>query len=169
MSYRLDNIDWENKIQVRKGSIGEKIVENYIEKKGYIVYKPSTKEAHPFDMLCIKGKKEIIIAEIKTKPKRKYYPDTGFNYQHYKDYLYIQEKGLNVFIFFVDEELDAIYGNWLQTISKEKSIMHNGKTIKYPLIINNIIYFPVISMETIIKLTEIEIATIKSLYSGKYE
>ena len=47
-------MSWQDKIQVKKGNIGEKIVRNYLEKKGFIVYEPKTNGSHPFDKIAIK-------------------------------------------------------------------------------------------------------------------
>ena len=169
MEQRQQNLNWEDKPQVKKGDIGEDAVERYLEGQGYIVYKPMTDAAHPFDRFCVKDKTDIFIAEVKTKPKRKYYPDTGFNYKHYKEYLYMQdEKKIPVFIFFVDEESGSIYGNWLDNMAKEKTIQHNNKLINYPKVENGIIYFPIESMRDIEELRESEIESIKGLYTGAY-
>jgi hypothetical protein len=169
MEQKLINSNWENKIEVKKGNIGEDIVEKYIEKLGYIIYKPVTEKAHPFDRLCVKNKIDIFVAEIKTKPKRTYYPDTGFNHNHYEDYKRIQKKGIKVYIFFVDEDSGDIYGNWLSELSEQKKIKHNNKIIEYPLIQNNIIYFPIISMKKITNLDNEQSLNIKKLYSGSYK
>jgi hypothetical protein len=40
---------WEDKAQVKKGNIGEKIIQQYLEGKGWKVYKPFTKGAHWFE------------------------------------------------------------------------------------------------------------------------
>lgn len=102
---------WDNKQTVIVGNYGEKIVKEYLETKGYIVYKPMTNGSHPFDNLLTKGKDKICIAEVKTKPKMKKYNCTGFNYNHYLEYKAISKKhNLDVFIFFVDWELKAVYG-----------------------------------------------------------
>ena len=71
MEQKLINSNWENRIEVKKGNIGEDIVEKYIEKLGYIIYKPVTEKSHPFDRLCVKNKIDIFVAEIKTNPRAK--------------------------------------------------------------------------------------------------
>ena len=160
---------WEDKEQVKKGNIGEDAVERFLEEEGFVIYKPVTDVAHPFDRLCVKDKNTIFIAEIKTKPMRKYYPDTGFNYTHYEDYQRMQKKGLNVYMFFVDEIQGVIYGNTLNKISENCIVEHNGKMREYPKIEGSIIYFPIKNMEFINHLKESEINSIKELYTGSYE
>ena len=169
MEQKLVNSNWENKIEVKKGNIGEDIVEKHIEKLGYIIYKPVTEKSHPFDRLCVKNKTEIFVAEVKTKPKRIHYPDTGFNLSHYQDYKYIEKKGMKVYIFFVDEESGSVYGNWLNKLSEPKKINHNKRIISYPLEQNGIIYFPIASMKEISVLNKKDISSIKNLYSGNYK
>ena len=71
-----------------------------MEEKGYVVYKPVTEGAHAFDILAVKDKKTVIIADVKTKARRNYFPDTGINYKHYVEYKAISEKHcLPVFLF----------------------------------------------------------------------
>ena len=77
-------LKWNDKLQVKKGNLGEKIVDEYFEGQGYIIYEPTTDGAHLIDRLYVKDKKQLIIADVKTKPKRNKYPDTGFNYKNYK-------------------------------------------------------------------------------------
>lgn len=139
-----DRCNWNDKISVLKGNFGESIVTEYLIDKGYIPYRPDAPGAHPFDRLCATpDKKRIFIAEIKTKPARTHYPDTGIDIRHYKDYENIKNThNLEVFLFFVDQDRMSIYGNKLSVLSKQIEIEHNGRKIIYPLQQYGIIYFP---------------------------
>ena len=54
-----------------KGEIGEQIVTQYLEKKGWIVYFQFTKnKAHAFDMLCTYNKEKVIALDVKTKARQ---------------------------------------------------------------------------------------------------
>lgn len=141
---------WNNKTTVQKGNIGEKLVESEMEEHGFIIYKPITEGAHAFDRLCIKGKEVAIIAEVKAKAKRKYYPDTGIDYNHYLDYKRMYEKyNLDTILFFVDEEACQIYSGRLSVLDKPEPFYHKGKQLTYPIIQNSIIYFHISKMKTL--------------------
>ena len=161
-------MNWGDKKEVKKGNIGEVAVERFLEEQGFVVYKTTTDAPHPFDMLCVKDKNTVFAAEIKTKPKRTFYPDTGFNYTHYEDYQRMQKKGLYVYIFFVDEREGVVYGNTLDKLSEKCTIEHKGNILEYPKIERNIIYFPIKKMENIKDLEEDEINSIKEQYTGSY-
>lgn len=110
-------MNWENKTEVKKGNFAEKIIHKYLEDKGYSIYKPTTPGPHCFDRLAIKDKKYIIIAEIKAKAKLNNYDETGIELRHYNDYKYISDlHKIPIFIFFVDEMLKEIYGNYLSIL-----------------------------------------------------
>lgn len=158
-------MNWKDKKEVKKGNIGEKIVNDFLEKKGFVIYKSITDSAHSFDRLAIKDKQRLIIAEIKTKARRNKYKDTGFNLRHYNEYKKISEKhNLPVYIFFVDEMLGKIYGNWL-SILEEPYL----KILQYPAILNDIIYFHLDKMIDICDLSEQEINDLKNYSQRKYE
>lgn len=155
---------WEDKTQVKKGNIGEELVLNYLEKNGFIVYKPVTKSAHGFDNLATKDKKIVIMAEIKTKARLTYIEATGFNYKHYLEYKFISEKhSLPIFVFFVDEYLKKIYGNWLKEL--EKKIDNFPRKIKN----NTIILFSLKNMKDICKLPDEKCEELKKLSTRNYE
>lgn len=147
---------WESKATVIKGDIGEDIVDEYLIKKGYIPYKPACGGAHPFDRMCAtKDKKTIFIVEVKSKAKRKYYPDTGINISHFDDYKNIYKKyGIDVYLFFVDEEQGTIYGRLLRELEIERVVTHKGNEISYPLKQGRIIYFPIACMRLIARLDD---------------
>jgi Holliday junction resolvase len=151
------NLQWKDKTEVKKGEIGETIVKQYLEKNGMIVYEPKTDGAHAFDILAIKNKEKVCIVEVKTKPKRKFYNDTGIDITSFKTYEKVsKEHNLKLFIFFVDENEKKIYGNSLNELLKE---VEDKK--KYPLVENNIIYFHMSNMVTISDLNEKQTEEIK--------
>lgn len=143
MEMMRQSSDWADRPQTKKGEYGEKKVHEYLEAKGFIVYLPVTEAAHAFDRLAIKDKKQAIIVECKAKARRTKYADTGINITHYNDYSYISKKhNLPVFIFFIDEHLSEIYGNFLRELERPTEV--SGK--KYPSREGKIIYFPLANM-----------------------
>lgn len=164
----LQNVrSWE--IASQKARIAEEIVWQYLERLGYIVYRPISEGAHAFDILAVKDKKKVIIAEVKAKARRNYYPDTGINHRHYQEYKAIANKhNLNVFLFFVDEMLEMIYGNWLHILECKCKIKHKGKLIDYPLLEKGIIYFPLSKMIRICDLKVEESEALKSKSQRSY-
>lgn len=162
-------MSWQDKIQVKKGNIGEKIVRNYLEKKGFIVYEPKTNGSHPFDKIAIKDKTNMIIIEVKTKSRMNKYNATGFNLRSYKYYKLIRDKyNLPLYCFFVDEYLGKVYGNKLSILEEEYK---NNKGVEYPntKIVKDIILFSLDKMKTIHTLTENEKESIKKHNTRNYE
>ena len=147
---------WSDKSTVKKGDIGESIVDEYLRKKGFIPYAPAFDGAHPFDRLCASpDKKRIFIAETKSKPARVCYPDTGIDERHYKDYMHIYAKYfIKVYMFFVDEVAKKIYGGWLDKLDLPRQVEHKGKILLYPIVTNNIRYFPLEAMSDIAVISE---------------
>ncbi len=160
--------NWQSLSSVQKGNIGEKLVNEWLGKQGFIPYSPTIPGVHPFDKLVASAdKKRIFIAEIKTKPARTYYPDTGINIRNYEDYKFIEEKHkLDVFLFFVDEDKCKIYGNWLKELEVKTFIKGYSHETEYPLRQGGIIYFPLKLMKEIADISPSEIEQLKAL-SGR--
>ena len=160
-------MEWHEQKTTKKGDVGEEIVRNYLLSKGYVPYVPIAEKAHPFDNLCAsQDKKHIFIAEVKTKEARKYYPDTGIDIRHYKEYKFISNKySIPVWLFFVDATNKKIYGNKLKKL--EEPTVSNGKS--YPLEQKGIIYFPLELMKTIALLSDESCAKIKMYNTKNYE
>jgi len=158
-------MSWEDRIEVQKGDLGELLVDEYIKSKGVVPYKPDADQAHPFDRLCAsRDKKTLYIAEVKSKAKRKYYPDTGIDIRSYNGYKEIQEKyKINVFMYFVDDEMGLIYGGPLNRISKKHTILHNNKHLEYPITMKDIIYFPLKLMKQVAQINKENISKLTSL------
>ena len=157
-------------LSFKKGSVGERVVQRFLEKKGFVVYKAITQGAHAFDMLAIKGKKKLIVAEVKSKARRNFYPDTGINYRHYQEYKRIAENhNLPIFIFFVDEMMGKVYGNVLSVLEEPCQVKHNGKILSYPIVSGGIIYFPLCKMKQVATLDESTIGELRNLSQRSYD
>lgn len=156
---------WSERTQTQKGAVGERIVVRHLEARGLNVYQPITDGAHLFDFLCANKKAQrLVAAEVKTKPRRQFYPDTGINVSHCKGYMAVQARyGIEVFIYFVDEIERRIYGNKLTGLLAPKQIEHNGKTLSYPLQQGEVVYFPLCSMIDVASLDEDEQRAISEL------
>ena len=165
-------MNWSDKLQVRKGNVGEAIFDELSKRLGYIIYKPEADKGHGFDRL-VTDRKKYFLAEIKTKAMRDYYEDTGFNYKRFIEYEeQCKELNLKMFIFFVDEKKGLIYGDFLHNLKKEKIIQWRGKDLKYPLIQvspgNYIIYFYQPDMKILAYLTDEQTDNIMEYSTRKY-
>lgn len=163
------NSNWQSFTTVKKGDVGEGLVNDWLISKGFIPYSPDAGGAHPFDRLVAsRDKKTIFIADVKTKAKRKYYPDTGIDIKHYQEYKFIQKKyAIDVFIFFVDEEASKIYGNFIRTLDRPLNIIHNGKELNYPMEQNGIHYFSIENMKSIVDIPQAQAEQLKIFTTKK--
>ena len=162
---------WHDRQQVKKGDAGEALVDAYLIGKKIIPYMPVFDGAHPFDrLLATPDKKKLFIADVKTKARRNYYPDTGIDVRHFDEYVSISEKyGMDVFLFFVDELERRIYGGWLSDLKKHRVIFVKGKSVEYPLVQKNIVYFPLEAMKDICSLSESESEMLTSLNTRTHD
>lgn len=106
---------FNDKTTTKKGVKGEELCFKYLRDKGHTIYRPECEDRpHPIDSFIVHGTKfSVCAADIKTKPKRNAYPDTGINISHYGTYCYIKNvNNIRLFLFFVDEDEKRIYGNW---------------------------------------------------------
>jgi hypothetical protein len=168
-------ISFEDLPTTQKGKLGEMAVANYLKSIGIVSYMPLNGLAHPFDLLCATNdKKKIFIAECKSKAARTYYPDTGINLTSYQDYKNIAVKyGIDVWLFFVDEDRKKIYGNLLSELDKPRQVPHKGILLNYPKNENYngriIRYFPLEAMIDIIKINDELVEELKKLSARNYE
>lgn len=163
--------DFLKKQTTVKGVTGEDICFNYLRNKGHTVYRPDDHDkAHPIDAFIVHGQKySVCCADIKTKPKRNAYPDTGINLSHYGTYCYIKNiNNIRVFIFFVDENECRIYGNWLDILEQRREVMHNGRIIVYPLWMGGQIYFPMNAMLHIANISNNDAEKLKDMRNTRY-
>lgn len=162
---------WADRKTVKKGDVGEALVDDFLRGKHVIPYKPDYDGAHPFDRLCATvDKRSIFIADIKTKARREFYADTGIDVRHYREYKHVENKyKLRIFIFFVDEKLREVYGNWLTVLERPLELSVGSKIFNYPLTQKNIIYFPLVHMQPISTITLEKAKELMALSTRNYE
>ena len=168
----MSNILWESKLQVKKGNLGEKIVQTILEEKGYIVYKSITEKAHAFDFLAIKNKKVFIISEVKSKARLNIVRATGIDVRHYNEYLSIlDDYKIDVVLFFVDEHPleQRVYCQKLSKLRESKII--DGNTYPNFTILKkkNIVLFHLDEMKEVKKLNESDLLELKIFSTRKHD
>lgn len=162
-------MNWADFRSVQKGNIGERLVDEYLTSQGFIPYSPTAEGAHPFDRLVASpDKKTVFIVDAKTKPARTYYPDTGIDVRHHADYMNIRAKyGMDVFLYFVDEDRGTIYGNYLHILDEPHTVYHQGKKLEYPMeapgATGTIRYFPLEKMLHIANIPAQEVEALRAL------
>lgn len=167
----LKNSEFEQLTTTQKGNVGERIIQDFLEQKDFVCYRPITEKGHPFDFLAIKDKTLAIAAEVKTKALMSKMPATGFDEKHFKYYMEFAIKHqILIFIFFVDESLKQIYGNWLHELEKPCTVgdkqypfvmkCKNGKTIRL---------YPYSKMKIIANLNDETVEQLKQLSTRNYE
>jgi hypothetical protein len=151
-------MNWEDRKEVRKGNIGERILRELFEVDGYICYRVITDGPHLIDYFLHKEDKEIMAAEIKTKRRRAKYPDTGVNTRNFREYERLADNhNMRIKIIFVDDHERAIYGEWFDELRKF-AYEHGAQT-----------YFPLDKMEFVRKLTDAEVEELKKYTTENYD
>lgn len=163
-------MNWSEKLSVKKGDIGEDIVKQVLEDKGYVVYKCVTKKAHAFDFLCVKDKKVFVISEVKSKARLNKFNATGIDQRHFSEYLNIYNTlGIDVILFFVDEhpKEQRIYCQKLSILIQPKTI--DGISYPNSKLINNTVIFSLLDMKHVCNLSGEQITQLKSSSSRSYD
>jgi len=151
----------------KKGSFGEQIVKNFLKENGCTIYSSDDKEeGHPIDFIVVRGT-EIVAVDVKTKPRREYYQDTGFDLKDFDKYTELQNiNKIKVVIYFVDEREKKVYVALLSNLSRKIKVGEKN----YPFIEGagreKVIYFPLQNMKIIRSLTDLECLAIAE-YSSR--
>ncbi len=101
-----------------KGEIGEAIIREYFEKKGWVIYFPFTKDrAHYFDMLATKNKKEVIALDVKTKARLNKWPAQGINIRTYNEYIgFTDNINIPFYLIFIDDKNGDVHCADIKTL-----------------------------------------------------
>lgn len=96
---------------LKKGEAGEMIIQEFLEKRGWIVYRPFTKDrAHYFDALATKNKEKVIAIDVKTKARLNNWRAQGINIKSYNEYKkFIDKINVPFYLFFIDDKCGDVY------------------------------------------------------------
>ena len=122
---------FKERTETKKGTVGEELIQNWLEKHGLVLYEPVGEKAHLIDFFAVdKNTCKTYIVEVKTKAKRLKYDDTGINQRNFLEYIKLsKEHNMRILLIFVDEENGLIYGNFLDQL--EQPIKYNNKMYPY--------------------------------------
>lgn len=100
----MTRISFETALQ--KGEIGETIIREFLEAKGWVVYFPFTKnKAHAFDMLATYNKEKVFALDVKTKARFNNWEAQGINIRHYNEYMkFKSQMSIPFYIVFIDDK-----------------------------------------------------------------
>jgi len=162
--------NWQTNESVKKGNRGEDIVYNILCEKGYLVYKYEQDKRHIIDFVVFNTEvHRIRFVDIKCKPARRKFPDTGFDIKSLEEYKLIMDIA-PVYIFWVDEAKKEVYYQDLEELLKPILIKHNDIELDYPIFSKNIVYFPLEKMKHLCKISDEQAKQIRkySNISEKY-
>jgi hypothetical protein len=147
------------KVALQKGSVGERIIKQWLEAKRFVVYQPTTDCAHAFDMLAIRDKTTTIALDVKSKAAMNKLPATGVDYRLFEEYqAWSKKHSIPFWLMFVDEGRREVYGNWISKLEEPRDVggiaypyeMHTrfGKRLRL---------WPLAAMEIVAQLKEEEV------------
>jgi len=98
-------------VALKKGELGERIIQKYFEARGWIVYRPFTKnKAHYFDALATRDKEKVIAIDVKTKARLNNWKAQGINIKSYNEYKrFIDKVNVPFYLIFIDDKSGDVY------------------------------------------------------------
>lgn len=161
-------MSFQDKATTKAGNLGERIAKRVFAARGYIVYRyDELAGSHPIDFVAIqRNRLAMLLCDVKTKPKRVKYPDTGIDFDEWEKYRQLgRYYNLRVFLVFVDWENAKVYGQFLDVLEQRRQVP--GVWFWYPFTQNNgreeIRYFPLCAMTEISDITEQEAEELRQL------
>jgi hypothetical protein len=122
---------WNDKSEVKKGNVGERIALEILKHNEYIVYAPITEGAHKVDYFAhkISIEKSLIAVKIKSKKRLYKFEATGIDTTVLKHYMELYEKHkIDTYLYFIDDFEKCIYGQWLSEL-EQRHYDKNGEWI----------------------------------------
>lgn len=113
---------------LKKGELGEQIVREWLEKRGWVVYFPFTKDrAHYFDMFATKNKEQAVAIDVKTKARFNNFAAQGIDLRAYKQYMnFVEKTKVKFYVVFVDDKCGDVHAC---EIAKMTKCIHVGQNI----------------------------------------
>ena len=144
---------------LKKGHVGEQIIRDHLESRGWIVYLPFTKnKAHYFDILATLNKKKVIAIDVKTKARLNNWAAQGINIKHYYEYMeFVKNHAVPFYLCFVDDKIGDVH-------------ICNIEELRNPIYPNKeIIAWSLSQMKFLMKITEEDIKNLSQYDQRNYE
>jgi hypothetical protein len=102
---------WNDKVQVKKGDIGEEIIDTLLIEDGYHIFASLINGPHLFDRYAFNlEKNKHFYFDVKTKARLNNWEAQGVDEKHYLKYLQASDKlNISFYIFFIDENNGEIH------------------------------------------------------------
>lgn len=106
---------------MKKGEMGEAIMRQYLESKGWVVYFPFTKDrAHYFDMLATLNKEKVIAVDVKTKARFNKWDAQGIDKRSYAQYVaFVNSTNVQFFLVFIDDKTGDVHAANIMQLKRE--------------------------------------------------
>lgn len=113
---------------LKKGQIGERIIWEFLEDRGWIVYKPYTEnKPHYFDIIATRNKEKVIAIDVKTKARFNKWAAQGININHYEQYLhFVKTTNVPFYLVFIDDKIGDVH---VADITKLKNGFNPNKNV----------------------------------------
>ena len=122
---------------LNKGLVGEQIIQQQLEKEGWVVYFPFDKtKAHLFDMLSTTLNADCMACDVKTKRALRLQDNfyTGFNVKHFDRYQQFAAKNqVPFYVYFVDDVYETIHRVDLRNLEPGRAIGSNAHIYIWPM------------------------------------
>ena len=128
--------NWNNKIQVKKGNLGEEIIDNFLIEQNYHVFSPVNNNSHIFDRYALNIiKNEHFYFDVKTKSRLNKWEAQGIDEDKYLYYINVANKfNLFFWIFFIDENSGDIHAANLIKLKDKLFYIPMKKTSKIKIV-----------------------------------
>jgi hypothetical protein len=173
----LLSIPWDESRAAQKGRLGEAAIKDFMRSAGIESWSPAGDGKHSIDFAAISSKDGLYFADAKQYARRTYYADTGLDLRHYECYCRLEIRtGKPVMIFWADEDMELIYGGWLQEIAAPGESVYSkrdGRMVDYPWIqpsrTGSKVYFPLKRMRVFARLANDKANAMRDLAKRSYE
>jgi hypothetical protein len=159
---------WNDQKSDKKGKYAEQLVDDWMADKLYYKWKPEDGQ-HLIDRAYCLPNGEPFWADIKAQARMNNWEETGIKTNHWLTYKQFPK----VYLFFVDEMLGKVYGNWLHVLEEPRTVFG----IVYPITRNIILrgrpekrrMYPLCAMNDLFILNQTHINKLKELSDRSYE
>jgi hypothetical protein len=143
---------WNDKVQVKKGDIGEEIIDTLLIDEGYHIFASLINGPHLFDRYAFNlEKNKHFYFDVKTKARLNNWEAQGIDEKHYLKYLQAADKlNISFYIFFIDENNGEVHSADIKKLKEklfyipmkktnhDKIVAWNLKDMKYIGKINDV-------------------------------